>query len=204
MKDHMLANPSSRRRCGAFTLVELLITIVTATVIMGGALAAYIYGLKMLQFTQPKLHASDDARKMVSLLTEDIRSAFEVSVGNRTNNMFVEVPPFTQKLGNALRIYPSTNTNQFVIYFLDTNDKTLKRTTNNATYTTAIATAVSNEIVFAEEDFRGNILTNDVDNHVIDFTLQFYQLQYPKTAVGPGNYYDWYQLRTKVTKRTLF
>ncbi len=188
----------------AFTLVEVLITMVTTVVVMGGGLAAYIYGLRMVQFVQPKLTASDDARKAVALLTEDIRGAFDVKVGNRSGTTFEPIAPFTLQAGNALRIYPGTSTNSFVFYFWDVNDRTLKRTTNNATFTSIIAASVSNEVVFTAEDFLGNILTNDMNNRVIGLNLQFYQIQYPIAPVGQGGYYDYYHLRCKVTKRTLF
>lgn len=194
-------NPLRLRR--AFTLVEVLITMVTVTIILGAAMAAYMYGLKMVQFVQPKLTASDDARKAVSMLTEEIRSAFDVKVGNRSGTAFAPVAPFTLQQGNAIRIYPTPSTNQYVFYFWDVNDKTLKRTTNNASFTAVIAASIRNELIFAAEDFAGNILTNDNNNRVISTTLQFYQLQYPVVAVGPGNYYDWYELQCKVTKRTL-
>lgn len=203
MNIHRPASPNSQRPRRAFTLVEVLITMVTVTIVLGGAMAAYMYGLKMVQFVQPKLTASDDARKAVSMLTEEIRSAFDVKVGRRDGTSFQPVAPFTLQQGNAIRIYPTASTNQFIFYFWDVNDKTLKRTTNNATYTAVIAASIKNEQVFAAEDFAGNILTNDVNNRVISTTLQFYQLQYPVVAVGPGNYYDWYQLQCKVTKRTL-
>ena len=190
------------RRCRAFTLVEVLVTMVTVMIVLAGAMAAYIYGLRMVQFVQPKLSASDDARKAMARMTEDIRGAYDVDVGTRTNNTFVEASSFSLRSGNALRIYPSTNTNQFVIYFLDPTDKRLKRTSDDATYTAVMATAVSNTTVFTAEDFKGRVLTNDMANYVIGMSLQFYQLQYPATAVGPGNYYESYQLRSKVTKRS--
>jgi type II secretory pathway pseudopilin PulG len=195
--------PPRRRRPAAFTLVEVLITMVTTTIIMGGVMAAYMYGLRMVQFVQPKLTSSDEARKAVSLLTEEIRAAFDVKVGNRDGKTFAPVAPFTAQQGNALRIYPGPDSNVFVFYFWDVNDKTLKRTTNNATTATIVAESVSNSAVFAAEDFKGTLLSNDVNNRVIVATLQFYQIHHPKVAVGPGNYYDWYQLQCKVTKRTL-
>lgn len=192
-----------RREPAAFTLVEVLITMVTTTIIMGGVMAAYMYGLRMVQFVQPKLTSSDEARKAVSLLTEEIRSAFDVKVGNRDGTAFAPVAPFTPQQGNALRIYPGPDSNAFIFYFWDVNDKRLKRTTNNATTATIVAESVSNSVVFAAEDFKGTLLSNDVNNRVIVATLQFYQIHHPKVAVGPGNYYDWYQLQCKVTKRTL-
>lgn len=192
---------ASRRR-GAFTLVEVLVTMVTVLIVLGAAMATYLYGLKMVQFVQPKLTASDDARKAVARMTEDIRCAYDVEVGSRSNNLFVPAPSFSFHSGSALRIYPSTNTNQFVIYFLDPADKLLKRTTDNSSYTMVMATAVTNTTIFTEEDFKGRVLTNDAASYVVGVWLKFYQLQYPATAVGPGNYYDSYELSSKVTKRT--
>jgi hypothetical protein len=66
-----------------------------------------------------------------------------------------------------------------------------------------IANAVSNQIVFRAEDFTGRLLSNNFNNRVISMELNFYQIQYPVTAVGPGNYYDFYRLRTRITRRTL-
>jgi hypothetical protein len=57
--------------------------------------------------------------------------------------------------------------------------------------------------VFAAEDHLGNVLTNSQNNRVIGLRLQFYQIAFPVVAVGPGNYYDFYQLRTRVTRRML-
>ena len=203
MKRLSQAKPDSRLRCRGVTLVEMMVTMVTSVLIMGGAMAAYIYGLKMMQFTQPKLSASDDARKAVSALMEDVRSAFDLEVGTLANGVFAHTSPNTEQIGNALRIYPSTNTNQFVIYFSDITDSTLKRTTNNTQFTT-IVSGITNEFAFVAEDFKGVHLSNDVDNFVVGLTLQIYQLKYPTVGVGPGQFYDWYQLRTKATKRNIF
>ena len=53
------------------------------------------------------------------------------------------------------------------------------------------------------EDFAGNILTNNQNNRIIGLKLEFYQIQYPKMPVGPGQYYDYYQLHTRITRRTI-
>jgi Tfp pilus assembly protein PilW len=194
---------SSRRRCVAFTVAEMLIAIVTTVVVMGGAMATYIYGLKMMQFTQPKLTASDDARKVISLLTEDVRSAFDVKIGNASNNVFAQLPSTAKKEGNALLVYPSTDTNKFAIYYIDSSNKRLKRTTNNAASATLLAASISNQVVFTVEDYKGNVLSNSNPNkYVVGLTLQFYQLRYPAVSVGSNSFYDWYQLQSKVAKRT--
>ena len=66
-----------------------------------------------------------------------------------------------------------------------------------------VADFITNNIVFTSEDCFGNVLTNNQNNRVISLKLQFYQVQYPITRIGPGNYYDYYQLTTKLTRRVL-
>ena len=203
MKTFSLSPARSTRRRAGFTLVEMLITVVTVVMIVGAIMSAYIYGMKMLQFTKPKLGASDEARQAISLLTDEIRSSRVVKIGSGSVSSFTEVSPFTAQLGSALQLYPSTNYNQFIRYFWDSTDQKLKRTTNGMTSTYVVANSVSNELVFRAEDHLGNLLSNNFNNRVIAMDLRFYQIQYPITPVGPGNYYDFYQLRCKFTRRTL-
>jgi hypothetical protein len=66
-----------------------------------------------------------------------------------------------------------------------------------------VANAITNSMVFTSEDYTGTVLTNNLNNRVIGMTLQFYQLEYPTVPIGPGAFYDFYQLRTKITRRAL-
>ena len=125
--------PSAPRRLRAFTFVEMMVTMVTmitVVLVVGAALAAYIYGLRMTQFVNPKLGASDEARKAISLLTDEIRSARSIKIGNGTISSFTEAGPFVAQEGNSLQVYPSVNTNSYIRYFWDSADERLKRTTN--------------------------------------------------------------------------
>ena len=90
----------------------------------------------------------------------------------------------------------------FVRYFRDSDEK-LKRVANGSPTPTVIASAISNQVVFTSEDFMGAVLTNNENNRVIGLALQFYQLEYPSVSIGPGNLYDSYQLRAKITRRAL-
>ena len=108
----------------------------------------------------------------------------------------------TLQRGSAIQVYPTTDTNTFVRYFRDADQK-LKRIPSGTASPTVIVSAISNEVVFTSEDFKGTILTNNENNRVIGLALQFYQLEYPSVSIGPGNLYDFYQLRTKITRRTL-
>jgi hypothetical protein len=66
-----------------------------------------------------------------------------------------------------------------------------------------VANFITNSTIFSSEDAFGNVLTNNQNNRVIALKLQFYQMQYPIVRIGPGNYYDFYQLSTKTTRRVL-
>lgn len=203
MKTHGTNFPASARRLRAFTLAEFMITMVTVTMVLGAAMAAYIYGLRITQFVNPKLGASDEARRAVSLLTEEIRAARSLKIGSGTLSSFTEASPFTAQQGSALQLHPTVDTNSYIRYFWDSADKKLKRTTNGMTTTLVIANSVSNALIFRAEDFAGRLQSNNFNNRVIAMELNFYQIQYPITPVGPGNYYDFYRLRSKVTRRTL-
>lgn len=190
-------------RSGGFTLPELLVTMVTMVVVMGALMANYLYGLKMVEFTKPKLGASDEARNAISLLVQEIRSAFLIRIGEGSLATFKEVDPNTPQVGSAIQIYPTTNLTNFVRYYWDPADRKLKRTSDGLASVFVVANSVSNQLVFTAEDFSGRVLTNNYNNRVVGLTLQFYQIQYPIVPVGEGNYYDYYQLRTKITRRTI-
>lgn len=101
--------------------------------------------------------------------------------------------------------YPTKppDTNNFIRYFRDPVDRRLKRTENGTNVALVVASSITNQMVFTSEDYRGIVLTNIANNRVVGLTLQFYQLEYPTVPVGPGSYYDFYQLRTKITRRAL-
>ena len=111
---------------------------------------------------------------------------------------------FAEQKGSALELNPTTNFNQYVRYFYDTNDSKLKRTTDGVSSTYVVANSVTNRTVFRAEDYDGKPRVTSDNNRIIAMELSFYQIQYPITPVGPGNYYDFYQLRSKITRRTLF
>lgn len=205
----VIRNPNSARTRPdlrsqrAFTIAEVMVTMAIILMVMAAVLSCHLFGMRMFELTKAKLGASDDARKAISLMVAEIRAAKRVRVGNGSLAGFNEVALNTQQKGSAIQIYPSTNTNSFVRYFWDAADRKLKRATNGASQASTIASSISNATVFTSEDFSGSILTNNENNRVIGLTLQFYQLQYPTVSIGPGNYYDYYQLRTKITRRAL-
>ena len=66
-----------------------------------------------------------------------------------------------------------------------------------------VARTITNTVVFRAQDYLGRVLTNNQNNRVIGLNLQFYQIEFPVYLIGPGYYFDYYELRTKITRRVL-
>ena len=192
------------RRESGFTLTELMVAMAVFMMVIGGVIYVHLFGLRMNEMVKAKLGASDDARKAISKMVSEIRAAGIVRVGSGSLGSFNEAPFGTKQEGNAIQIYPlKGNTNTFLRYFWDSSDTRLKRTENGTNAVLVVANAITNSVVFSSEDFGGTVLTNNMNNRVIGLMLEFYQLEYPKVPIGPGNYYDYYRLRTRITRRAL-
>jgi hypothetical protein len=192
-----------KRAAAAFTFTEMMVSMAVLMLVLGGVLSSHLFGARLFQLTKAKLGANQEARHAVSLLMDEVRTAKLVRIGSGTLSNFTEVAVNTRQLGSAIQVYASTDTNNFVRYFWDAADKQLKRTTNGATAVSVVANSITNQTIFSAEDFSGNVLTNNQNNRVIAMTLQFYQIQYPIIMIGPGQYYDYYQLSTRITRRAL-
>jgi hypothetical protein len=198
-----MTSPWSKKWARAFTLTEMLVTVSILMMVMAAMITAHIFGLRFFEITKAKLVASDDARRSVSRLITEIRGAKMIMVGTGTVSSFTEVADGALQQGSAIQLYGTTNTNTFVRYFWNVSDGKLKRTTNGSTVMNLMASSITNSIIFTAEDFKGNILTNNENNRVVGLTLKFRQLEFPVINIGPSNYYNFYQLRTKITRRTL-
>jgi type II secretory pathway pseudopilin PulG len=193
----------SPNRRMAFTLPEILVSMVLFVLIMGMIIVTQVYGFRMFSLTRPKLSASDDARKTVGRLVDEIRSADAVRVGKGDAKSFTAITPGLKQFGNALLIHPGTNTNTFIRYYWDRNALALQRVTDSSPRVWTIAKSVSNEWVFAAEDHTGKQVTNNVNNRVISVRLDFFETQYPKKTVGSGGFYEYYTIQAKATRRKI-
>lgn len=195
----------NERRFGrmGFTLAEILVSMSIFVLIMAMIILTQVYGFRMYSMTRPKLAASDDARKTVGRLTDEIRSAHIVRVGRGDRSSFTEVSPGLKQIGNALQIFPTTNTNVFIRYYWDRNARAVQRITDGSAKMWTIAQSVSNEWVFSAENFRGEPLTNNANSRVIGVRLDFYETLYPRKSVGAGGFYEYYTIQTKVTRRKI-
>lgn len=193
-------DPASRRAAG-FTIPEFMITVAVSVLVMAGIVACHLMGLRMFEMTKAKLGASDEARRSINLLIAELRSAKVVRVGSGSAKTFAPVTGASLQTGSAIEVYASTNTNSWVRYYWDSSDQKLKRAVSGVDSDTVVANSVSNATLFSIEDYSGNVLTNSLEDYVVGLNLQFYQLQHPSVSIGPGRYFDYYQLQTRVTPR---
>jgi len=186
----------------AFTFTETMVVMALGLVVIGGVLTGHLVGARFFQVTSTKLGGNDDARIAIAKLTHDIRMAKVVRIGNGNSTTFVPCGASQAQSGNAIQVYPTMATNNWIRYFKHTDNR-LHRMTNSASSVLVLANFITNNAVFTSENFNGQVLTNNENNRVIGLTMQFYQIQYPIIKIGTNELYDFYQVRTKVTRRTL-
>jgi type II secretory pathway pseudopilin PulG len=195
-----------RRRGGArwgFTLVEIMTALGVFSLLVMGVLYSQLFGMRMFNLTSARLAASDNARKVLNAVRYDVLSGKMLYVGNGSSAGFTNIPGNGLRQGNALQIHPTTDTNVFILYYLDPSTGALSRMTNGGTTVQVLASSLTNQIAFIAEDFEGNILANDQNNRVIRVVLDFYQWQSPVAQVGGGAGYEAYQLQTRITRRAI-
>jgi len=180
-----------------FTLPEILIATMVFLLMVAGIIAANLFGLRMFQVTETKLNVTTWSRETVEEIAGEVQACNTAWVGDITNGVFAGLLDGETQQGTALLIYPNANTTNYILYFVNPSDQTFRRTTDQPGTAEVLADSVTNIMVFAAQDFSGNVLTNNQNNRVIHLTLEFYQ---------PARYLqgaDYYKLETSVTRRAL-
>jgi hypothetical protein len=181
-----------------FTLPEVLVATAVFMFMIGGIILANLFGLKMFQIIQTKFNVTTWSRQTTDQLTAEVRACDSVWVGNMTTNgIFEALLDGETQQGTALLIYPTTNTTNYILYFVHPPDQTFRRATDQAGTAEVLAASVTNTIAFAAQGLSGNVLTNNQNNRVIHLTLEFYQPE--RFKVGA----DYYKLETSVTRRAV-
>ncbi len=198
-------SPTRRRRMvgGGFTLAEIMIVMAIFSLLILALVSSQLFGLRMYRISETKLTATDSGRKVLNRIRDEIRSGKRLEVGNGSGTSFTPVTGNAKQIGNALQIYPSTDTNNFVRYYLNPGDTALERITSSDTTPVVLANYITNQMLFQAENFQGNVLTNSQNNRVIRMVLEFYQWEYPIATSGQGGLYDYYRLQTRITKRLI-
>ena len=203
------------RNVHGFTLAEMVITVgVFLFIFTGVMIGIQIFGLRIYTLAATKLVATTGGREALNQIRDQIRGGKIIYVGNCSHPIYSSFQLITNAMpqqGNALIVYPSTNTTWYSIYYLDTSTTTNNliqfNVSNNATtYTNILAQYITNKIVFDMENWQGIIVSNEqvLDNRLlVRMTMQFSEWEYPIAYVGTNglNAYDYYQLRTRVFRR---
>ncbi|HEX4349084.1 MAG TPA: hypothetical protein VH251_01790 [Verrucomicrobiae bacterium] len=221
----LFSNIASVRRRGTrsgFTLLEMMFSVGIYTILLIGVLIAIqVFALRVYTLAATKLTATQGARNALNQIRDDIRQGKYVQVGNTDNSgSFTAYGGTNLAMGNAIQIFSTTNNNfttyPYDIFYLQTNTPGgvssnnliwIAVSTNNTTYTQKLCTYITNLDVFATMDCWGNISSNKIDdNWIYTVKFQFYQWEYPIAVISSNtaaNAYDYYQLRTRVCRRSL-
>lgn len=178
-----------------FTLPELLIATTIFVMLVGAVITANLFGLRMFQMVQTKINVTTWSRLTMEKLQNEIHACNSAQLGTISNGYFVGLLDGETQQCSGLMIYPGTNTNSFILYFANAADQTLRRTTDQPGSTVILANAVTNALPFSAQDLAGNILTNNLNNHVIHVALEFYQPAYFMQRA------DYYRFETSVKQR---
>jgi hypothetical protein len=179
-----------------FTLTELMVSATIFILLVGGVVSTNLFGLRIFQIEEIKLNASGQARKVVGVLMDEIHSCDTYQIGTFTNGTFTGLALGAPQIGPALIVYPTTNTTNYIMYFVNTGDRKFRRATNVPGSTRIVAQSVTNATdLFRAQDYLGNVLTNMQNNTVLHLKLEFYQPG--RFGVQP----DYYKLETSMTRR---
>ena len=193
-----LRNPA-RRWCAGMTLSEVMIATAIFSLTVVGFVYCQLFGMRQDQWVNSKIGSAELARLSFNDLATDIRAAKIWQIGNGDLDTFVGIPIGSNQQGNALKLSMTIDTNQYYVYYFDTNACKLFRGHSGGATATCIAAYLTNTMYFRAENHRGVPQTDLNHKGVINVAMQFCQYQYPITKVGPGNFYDYYRMELRLT-----
>jgi hypothetical protein len=192
-------NARARRGLQGMTLAEMMTATAVFSLAVLGMVYGQLFGMRQDQLLNSKSGASEQARMSFNDMTSDIKSSKIWAIGNWTSNSFVPVPNGTAQQGNALQLSLTTDTNQYILYYFNTNTAELWRWHSGASTQKMLTSYLTNTMYFAAETYSGAMQTNLSHKGVIHVLMQFCQYQYPITRIGPNYFYNYYQLGFRVT-----
>jgi hypothetical protein len=192
-------NASLRRRAEAFTLTSLLVASALTALVLSGVISVHVFGMRICQITEMKLGANTEARTILSRLVDDAKKSQKWRIGSWQSGAFQEVAMNTALTGGAVLLYPSATNTNYIRYYYDPADSTLKRYSSSPASTKTLASGIANTPIFSIQDFSGNVLSNKASAAVLFADIQFTKLRTPPVNIGPGQYYTSYHLKGKTT-----
>jgi len=187
------------RRQAGFTLPEIMVASALFGLTVIGFVYCQMFGMRQDELVNSKIGASEQARLSFNDLANDIRAAKIWQIGNGDLSSFIGIPLGTNQHGNALRLSLTTDTNNYYLYYFDTNASKLFRGHSGSTTKTCLAQYLTNTMYFQAQNYHGDNQTDLTHKGVIDVVMQFCQYQYPITKIGPGYFYDYYKMELRLT-----
>src|SRR5208337_2178044 len=187
----------SQRGSSGYTLVEAMVSSAVLLLIVSAVLTCHVTGLRFNLAIQSHIQNVQTAREALSCMSEEVQSANSLQVGTGTATLFVPAGATNLQVGNALRIYPTTNTAQFIYYYYDAGTSNLDKIPLSGTNIVTLATAITNSTVFSLRNFAGTVLTNTQNNAALNVSLQT-SIVSPFAGVSAG-----YQANAQMTRRNI-
>src|SRR5580693_5911789 len=91
-----------------FTLTEILVASTIFILLVGGIIAANLFGLRMFQMTQTKLQVTQWSRETIMRLRDEIHVCNNAQVGIVSNGVFMAFLDGETQQGNGLLLNTST------------------------------------------------------------------------------------------------
>jgi hypothetical protein len=192
------AGRRARRQAG-LTLAETMVASAVFSLTVIGFVYCQMFGMRQDELVNSKIGASEQARLSFNDLANDIRAAKIWQIGNGDLSSFRGIPLGNNQRGNVLKLSMTTDTNNYYVYYFNTNTSKLLRGHSGSTKVTCLAQYLTNTMYFQAQNYRGDNQTDLTHKGVIDVVMQFSQLQYPNTKIGPGYFYDYYKTELRLT-----
>ncbi len=200
MKTFSTSRPRTRGPAG-FTLIEILLATAIFGMVIGGMIYSHVIGGRLYQLTLAKLGGTDEARRALGWIEMDVRAARLLNIGSGSAASFAPALTGAIQRGNALQLSYTTNSATYVRYFVDAPSGTLYRQFSWETLPRALAQHLTDPQIFLGEDYVATPQTGENAATVVRVLLTFSQLTYPRVNVGATNFFESFQIQTRITRR---
>ena len=200
MKIFLSSRPRARSVAG-FTLLEILMATAIFGLVIGGMIYSHVIGGRLYQLTLAKLGGTDEARRALGWIEMDVRAARLLDIGSGSAASFAPALSGAVQRGNALQLSFTTNSASYVRYFVDAPTGMLYRQLSWEARPRALAQHLTDPQIFLGEDYVATPQTGENDATVVRVLLTFSQLTYPRVNVGATNFFESFQIQTRITRR---
>jgi hypothetical protein len=161
-----------------------------------------LFGLRMIELTEPKMMAETEARRILDTFIDDVRGANSVEVPTGAGGKLE---------GNALIMewWLTDRTNIIEYIFIDASNELIRSERVQGVAGTEVERLLAGGIsssperpIFSCEDHTGIVLAEPQRRMIIAMQLEFQRLHPTEYLVGDNGRFADYQLRTQVAFRS--